>query len=197
METAYKGSKPTITIYGASAAGLESIFLDAATALGRYAARQGVAVVNGGGTEGIMGAVNDAVLAAGGEAIGIIPKFMVDRGWGHKGLSRMEVTADMHDRKLRMADLADGVVALPGGVGTMDELMEIITWRQLGLFTGPVVILNTDGYWDGLLGMINTARNRGFMRKGVSDDLWVVTDNPEEAVRLALDPALRLGFKQS
>lgn len=187
MATVYKGSQPTITIYGASASGLESIFLDAAACLGRYAACHGVTVVNGGGTEGIMGAVNDAVLSAGGEAIGIIPKFMVDRGWGHKGLSRMEVTADMHDRKLRMANLADGIVALPGGVGTMDELMEIITWRQLGLFTGPVVILNTDGYWDGLLGMINTARNRGFMRKGVSDNLWVVTDNPEEAVRLALD----------
>lgn len=192
MDTKYKNEQPTITIYGASASGLEPVFLDAAAVLGRYAAENGIAVVNGGGTEGIMGAVNDAVIDAGGIAIGIIPKFMADRGWGHKNLTRMEVTADMHDRKLRMAHLADGVVALPGGVGTMDELMEIITWRQLRLFTGPVVILNTDGYWDGLLGMINTARTRGFMRKGISDDLWVVTDSPEEAVRLALDPALRL-----
>lgn len=183
----YKNEQPTITIYGASARGLDPVFYEAARALGRYAALHGVAVVNGGGSDGIMGAVNDAVLGAGGTAIGIIPAFMAERGWGHRGLSRMEVTSDMHSRKHRMADLADGIVALPGGVGTLDELMEIITWRQLNLFRGPVVILNTDGYWDALLATLDNAARRGFMRKGLSNDLWTVTADPEKAVRLALD----------
>jgi len=182
----YKSEQATITVYGASARDLDPVFYEAARTLGRYAARQGVAVVNGGGSDGIMGAINDAVLEANGTAIGIIPAFMAERGWGHPGLSRMEVTADMHARKHRMAELADGIIALPGGVGTMDELMEIITWRQLNLFCGPVVILNTDGYWDALLGTLDNARRRGFMRKGLSDDLWIVTDDPVEAVREAL-----------
>lgn len=175
-----------ITVYGASADGLDEVFHTAARRVAEEAVRRGAAVVNGGGTQGMMGSVNDTVLAAGGTAIGVIPRFMVERGWGHKGLSRCEVSEGMHDRKARMAELATGVIALPGGVGTLDELMEIITWRQLGLFDGQVVILNVGGYWDDLLRMLGTAEKRGFMRKGTRGDLWYVTDDPVEAVARAL-----------
>lgn len=176
-----------ITVYGASAAGLDKVFHDAARQLALTAVEKGVAVITGGGTQGMMGTVNDTVLQAGGTAIGIIPRFMVDKGWGHTSLSAIEVTDGMHSRKALMAELSTGVIALPGGVGTLDELMEIITWRQLGLFQGNVVILNVDGYWDNLLAMLNTAETRGFMRKGVNNRLWFVTDNPVEAVNIAIN----------
>lgn len=175
-----------ITVYGASAAGLDECFHQAARQLALEAVRLGAAVITGGGTQGMMGTVNDTVLQAGGTAIGIIPRFMVEKGWGHLGLSAIEVTDDMHSRKALMARLATGFIALPGGVGTLDELMEIITWRQLGLYEGNVVILNVDGYWDNLLSMLDTAERRGFMRKGVTHTLWHVTDDPSEAVHLAL-----------
>lgn len=175
-----------VTVYGASADGLDPVFHDAARILAFEAVRHNVAVITGGGTKGMMGAVNDAVLEAGGTAIGIIPQFMVDKGWGHQGLSAVEVTDGMHSRKALMARLSTGVIALPGGVGTLDELMEIITWRQLGLFDGNVVILNVDGYWDDLLAMLATAERRGFMRKGTRHDLWHVTSDPAEALRLAI-----------
>ncbi len=175
-----------ITVYGASAADLDPVYHRAATEVAREAVRLGVAVITGGGTQGMMGTVNDTVLGEGGVAIGIIPQFMVDRGWGHKGLTHTEVTPGMHTRKARMAALSSGVIALPGGVGTMDELMEIITWRQLGLFRGNVVILNVAGYWDPLLAMLERAESEGFMRKGTRSDLWHVTADPAEAVRLAV-----------
>lgn len=175
-----------ITVYGASAADLDPVYHRAAADLAREAVRHGVAVITGGGTQGMMGTVNDTVLAEGGTAIGIIPQFMVERGWGHKQLTHVEVTPGMHPRKARMAELSAGVVALPGGVGTMDELMEIITWRQLGLFRGNVVILNTAGYWDPLLAMLDRAEQQGFMRKGTRSDLWHVTADPAEALRLAI-----------
>lgn len=175
-----------ITVYGASADGLDPVFHRAARALALEAVRNHITVITGGGTQGMMGTVNDTVLEAGGTAVGIIPRFMVDRGWGHKGLSAVEITDSMHTRKALMTRLSVGVIALPGGVGTLDELMEIITWRQLGLFEGNIVILNVDGYWNNLLAMLDTATNRGFMRKGTCNDLWHVTDNPEEAVLLAL-----------
>lgn len=186
METKKSLYGTAITVYGASADGLDPIFHDAAGMLAREAVNLGAAVITGGGTKGMMGTVNDTVLALGGTAIGIIPRFMVERGWGHQGLSAIEVTDDMHSRKALMARLSKGVIALPGGVGTLDELMEIITWRQLGLFSGNVVILNVDGYWDDLLAMLATAEQRGFMRKGTRNDLWKVTENPAEAVRFAL-----------
>lgn len=176
----------TITVYGASASELDPVFHDAARRLALEAVRLGVNVITGGGTQGMMGTVNDTVLAAGGTAIGIIPDFMVKKGWGHKGLTSTLVTDGMHSRKALMAEMSNGVIALPGGVGTLDELMEIITWRQLGLFDGNVVILNVDGYWDNLLAMLDVAERRGFMRKDTRADLWHVTADAEEAVRLAI-----------
>lgn len=175
----------SITVYGASSSHIDQVFFEAARKVGRLIAESGFALVDGGGDHGLMGAVNDGALEAGGQAIGVIPGFMAEKGWGHKGLTSMVVTDGMHSRKQRMADLASAVIALPGGVGTLDELMEIITWRQLGLFKKPVIILNTDNYYDPLLSMIDRAEQRGFMREGQPARLFNVTDDPAEAVRLA------------
>lgn len=185
-QTPHRTYGTAITVYGASADGLDETFHRAAAEVAREAVRLGAAVITGGGTKGMMGTVNDTVLAAGGTAVGIIPRFMVDRNWHHPGLTALEVTDSMHSRKALMAGLSTGVIALPGGVGTLDELMEIITWRQLGLFDGNVVIANIDRYWDDLLAMLETAARRGFMRKGIDRPLWHVTDSPATAVRLAL-----------
>lgn len=179
---------PAITVYGTSSPNLDAVFYDAARQVGAEAARRGIAVVNGGGRAGLMGAVNDGCLAEGGTAIGVIPRFMVERGWLHPDLSRVEVTETMHERKQLMANLATGIIALPGGVGTMDELMEIITWRQLRLFTGNIVIFNTDGYWNDLLNMLATAADRRFMRPDHLSNLWTVTDDPVRAVEIASTP---------
>lgn len=175
-----------VAVYGASSARLDAVFYEAARAVGRCIAEAGAAVVNGGGARGLMGATIDGALAAGGAAIGVIPEFMHQKGWAHPGLTRLEVTDGMHSRKKLMADLATGVIALPGGVGTLDELMEIITWRQLRLFNGPVVILNTDHYYDPLLAMLEQAERRYFTREHARGRLFDVTTDPAEAVRLAL-----------
>lgn len=175
-----------ITVYGASASGLAEVYHRAARGVAEAAVRAGATIITGGGTQGMMGTVNDTAIAAGGRTVGIIPRFMVDKGWHHQGLSALEITDDMHARKALMAELSTGVIALPGGVGTLDELMEIITWRQLGLYDGNIVIFNVDGYWDNLLAMLDTAEQRGFMRKGMRPDLWHVTSDPVEAVGIAL-----------
>jgi hypothetical protein len=177
-----------ITVYGASSQNIDKAYFDAAIEIGRLAAQNGIAVVNGGGKMGLMGAVNQGAIEAGGETIGVIPQFMVERGWHHPSLSRLEVTDSMHTRKELMAKLATGVIALPGGVGTLDELMEIICWRQLGLFSGNIVILNVGGYYDNLIAMLRTATEGGFMRPDHLQNLFTVTDSPAEAVKIASTP---------
>lgn len=155
----------------------------AARELGRLLARRGHTLINGAGRTGLMGAAADACLAAGGEAVGVIPRFMVEQGWQHTGMSRLIVTDDMHRRKETMADLSDGCIALPGGVGTLEELLEIITWKQLGLYLKPVVVLNTAGYFDALLSQLDRAAEEQFMRQA-HKRIWCVAETPEEAVRL-------------
>lgn len=181
-------SNIAITVYGASSSNIDKAYVDAAIEVGRIAAEQGIAVVNGGGKMGLMGAVNQGAIEAGGETIGVIPRFMVERGWHHPSLSRLEITDSMHSRKELMAKLATGVIALPGGVGTLDELMEIICWRQLGLFSGNIVILNVAGYYDNLIAMLKTATDGGFMRPDHLQNLFTVTDSPAEAVAIASTP---------
>ncbi|MDE6310395.1 MAG: TIGR00730 family Rossman fold protein [Muribaculaceae bacterium] len=174
-----------IVVYGASSDRIAPEFKDAAEAVGRAIARAGVPLVNGAGAKGLMGAAIDGALAAGGSCIGVIPVFMAERGWTHHGLSDVRVTPTMHRRKELMAQLSRGAIALPGGIGTFDELCEILTWRQLKLYDGPVVILNTADYYAPFLQMLEKASADGFMRPG-SENLYHVTSDPEEAVRLAL-----------
>ena len=130
-----------------------------------------------------MRVISDATLKAGGTVVGVIPHFMVENGWCHSGLTELIRVETMHERKQRMADMSDAVIALPGGCGTLEELMEIITWRQLGLYHYPVVILNTNHYYDPLLEMLNRAEDEQFMRLQ-RRMLWQVAETPEEAMRM-------------
>lgn len=173
-----------ICIYCASSGQVPAAYVEAARRLGQLVAWAGHTLVNGAGRTGLMGAASDAALEAGGEVVGVIPRFMVEQGWHHGGLTRLEVVADMHSRKARMASLADACIALPGGVGTLEELLEIITWKQLGLYLSPIVVLNTGGYFDALLAQLNRAVDERFMRT-VHASIWQVADTPDEALRLA------------
>ena len=173
----------TVCVYSASSTKIPEIYFQAADELGRLLGERGLRVVNGAGNIGLMRAVSDATLAAGGTVTGIIPRFMVEQGWYHDGLTELIVTETMHERKRRMADLADAVIALPGGCGTFEELLEIITWKQLGLFANPIVILNTDSYYDALLALFERAVKENFMRDQHTG-MWAVAQTPEEAVRL-------------
>ncbi len=137
-----------LTIFCASSPGISPQYGEAARALGQFLVKQDITLVYGGGRVGLMGILADAVLAEGGRAIGVIPQFLLDMEVGHTGLTELVVVELMHERKLRMAELCDGVIALPGGFGTLEELIEMLTWSQLALHQKPVGILNTDGYYD-------------------------------------------------
>ena len=175
--------RKTIVVYGASSADAEQVFVDAAYRLGGLIAKSGRRLVSGAGSTGLMAAVENGALDAGGVSIGIIPQFMVDNGWLHQGLTQTIITPTMHERKNRMAQMADAVIALPGGTGTFEELFEIITWKMLGLFVKPIVILNTDHYYDPLLQMLDRTADRHFMNP-VFRKLWVVAATPDEAMEL-------------
>ena len=175
--------RKTIVVYGASSADAEQVFVDAAYELGGLIAKAGKRLVSGAGSTGLMAAVENGALDAGGVSIGIIPQFMVDNGWLHEGLTETIVTPTMHERKNRMSQMADAVIALPGGTGTFEELFEIITWKMLGLFVKPIVILNTDNYYDPLLLMLERTSDRHFMNP-VFRKLWAVAQTPDEALRL-------------
>ena len=175
--------RKTIVVYGASSAEAEQVFVDAAYQLGGLIAKAGKRLVSGAGSTGLMAAVENGALDAGGVSIGIIPQFMVDNGWLHQGLTEVKVTATMHERKDMMAKMADAVVALPGGTGTFEELFEIITWKMLGLFVKPIIILNTDHYYDPLLEMLDRTAERHFMNP-VFKKLWAVAETPQEALNL-------------
>ena len=175
--------RETIVVYGASSADAEKVFVAAAYELGGLIAKAGKRLVSGAGSTGLMAAVENGALDAGGVSIGIIPQFMVDNGWLHEGLTEVIITPTMHERKNRMAQMADAVVALPGGTGTFEELFEIITWKMLGLFVKPIIILNTDNYYDPLLDMLDRTAQRHFMNP-VFKKLWAVAKTPEEAIKL-------------
>lgn len=172
-----------VCVFCASSANIDGRYLDDARELGRLLAQAGWRCVNGGGAVGLMGAVTDGTLDAGGEVTGVIPKFMVDNGWCYDRLEDVIVTADMHQRKQMMSEMADAVIALPGGVGTLEELLETLTWRQLGLIKTPIIILNSRGYYDALLAMLGHAIDEGFMKPSHSQ-LWQVAATPVEAVAL-------------
>ncbi len=151
-----------VCVYCGSSAGDDPRFAAAARALGAALAAAGIGVVYGGGRVGLMGAVADAALAAGGDVIGIIPRFLEDREIAHAGVD-LRVVESMHERKAMMAELADAFVALPGGFGTFEEFFEIVTWVQLRLVDAPCILVNVDGYFDPLIALIDTATAKGFV----------------------------------
>jgi uncharacterized protein (TIGR00730 family) len=153
-----------VCVFCGSRLGTSPAYVEAARSLGRLLAAQGLGLVFGGGHIGLMGAIADTVLAAGGEVIGVIPQGLVDRELAHTGCTALHVTQTMHDRKALMADLSDAFVALPGGCGTLDETFEILTWAQLGLHTKPIGLLNVDGFFDGLLAYLEHTVRQGFIK---------------------------------
>ena len=173
----------SVCVYSASSTKIDPVYFDTAYELGTLLGQQHIRLINGAGNMGLMSAVSDAALAAGGEVTGVIPRFMVEQGWHHTGLTRLVEVESMHERKKMMADLSDAVIALPGGSGTMEELLEIITWKQLGLYLNPVVILNVKGYFDPLLAMLQRAVEENFMRTQ-HGSIWHVAKTVREAVEL-------------
>lgn len=173
----------SVCVYSASSTKIDPVYFDAARQLGALLAQKHIRLINGAGNMGLMSAVSDAVLQAGGEVTGVIPHFMVEQNWHHTGLTELVEVESMHQRKKTMAELSDAVITLPGGCGTLEELLEIITWKQLGLYLNPIVILNIKGYFDPLLQMMDRAMEENFMRRQ-HGDIWKVAHTPQEAVEL-------------
>lgn len=154
----------SICVYAGSAAGVRSSYAAAAAELGRSLGERGIRVMFGGGKVGLMGVLADAALAAGGEVTGVIPRSLLEREVGHRTLTELLVVDSMHERKLAMAERADAFVALPGGIGTVEELVEAMTWTQLGVHAKPCAVLDVDGYWEPFTAFLDHARTEGFMR---------------------------------
>jgi uncharacterized protein (TIGR00730 family) len=174
-----------VCVYCASSRKAAPHFVQAADRLGRILAREGVGLVYGGGGTGLMGAVADGALDEGGYVLGVLPRFMQEIEWGHPGLSELVLVETMHERKQLMIEKADAIVALPGGSGTLEELSEVITLKRLGMYTSPIVLVNTDGFYDSLLAFFDRAVSENFM-----DDrhktMWSVVKDVEEVM-----PAIR------
>lgn len=179
----------SICIYCSSSTKIDDCYFRDAYELGKLMAAQGIAVVNGAGSMGLMQASTDGCLEAGGKAIGIIPSFMIKEGWCHQGMTQIVETPDMHIRQQKMAEMSDAAIILPGGCGTLAELMELITWKQLGLYLKPIVILNTNGYYDFLLQALEQAVEQNFMREQHTA-IWRVAQTPEEALKLVQETPL-------
>lgn len=154
--------------------------------LGRLLARAGIELVYGGGSTGLMGAVADGALAEGGYVVGVLPRFMQEIEWGHAGLSDLLVVETMHERKRLMFETADAIVALPGGSGTLEELSEVITLKRLGMYTGPIVLVNTDGFYDTLLSFFDRAIQENFMDER-HRTMWSVVGEAEEVLPAILN----------
>ncbi len=165
-----------ICVFCGSSAGNQPEYLQAAVQLGTALAKADIGLVYGGAQVGLMGAVADAALAAGGEVIGVIPRHLVERELAHEGLTQLIEVASMHERKARMADLADGFIALPGGVGTFEELFEVWTWGQLGHHHKPCALYNAASYYDKLIAFLDHALAEGFMKQPYRDMLIVADE---------------------
>lgn len=172
-----------VCVYCASSTKIDKKYFEAADHLGELIASKGIELINGGGKFGLMATTSDAVIRNGGKAVGIIPQFMIDHDWHHKSMSRLIIVKDMNERKQMMADISDAIIALPGGCGTFDELMGIITLKQLGLYLNPIVILNINGYYNPLLAAFDRAIAENFMGN-LHANLWNVAETPEEAMNL-------------
>lgn len=183
-----------LAVYCGSSMGSDPAFAETARAVGREIAGRGIGLVYGGGHRGLMGVVADSVLEAGGEAHGVIPQALVDLEVAHRGLTELHVVNSMHERKARMTELTDAFVALPGGIGTFDELFEAWTWNALGYHAKPFALLNVAGFWDGLIAFLDTATMSGFMSPARRDQLLVGTDIGDMIDRL--DAAVAAGERK-
>lgn len=176
-----------LAVYCGSATGNAEIFADAARFTARAMAAQGIDLVYGGGRLGLMGVMADSILAEGGRVYGVIPAALVDLEVAHQGATELFIVDTMHERKAKMTDLADAFLALPGGIGTLDELFEAWSWNALGYHAKPFCLLNVEGFWDGLIEFIDHATANGFLSSARRGQL-LVANSPEEAINL-LDEA--------
>lgn len=171
----------SVLVFCASSRSCDAAYHEAATRLGRELARAKVRIVYGGGAYGSMGALADGAIAEGGSVLGVLPHFMKELEWGHSHLDSLELVDDMHERKRRMLDAADAVVALPGGCGTLEELMEAISFKRLGLFTGPIVMVNTRGFYELCIDLLKRCVEERFMSEE-HEAMWSVVDEPEQVL---------------
>ena len=175
----------SVCVYCASSGRSPAVYLEAAARLGHTLATAGLQIVYGGSSLGSMGRMAEAALDAGGIVTGVLPRFMDELEWGHRKLTELRLVDDMHERKRTMLELSDAVVALPGGCGTLEELFEAITWKRLGLFFGPVVLVNVNGFYDPCVALLNRAVDERFMDEK-HRAMWSVVAEPEavpEALR--------------
>ncbi|MHC0447716.1 LOG family protein [Flavobacterium sp. 3-218] len=168
-----------ITVFCASSFGTEKIYEEQATALGKTLAEQNIELVYGGANVGLMGAVADGALNAGGKVIGVLPNFLRSKEIAHLGLTELILVESMHERKTKMNDLCDGVIALPGGFGTLEELFEMLTWAQLGLHKKPIAVLNVNGFYDSLIELLQTMTEKGLLKE-VNQKMLLVSDTIED-----------------
>ena len=168
-----------ITVFCGSSSGTEEIYTSQATLLGETLAKRNIDLVYGGAKVGLMGAVADGILNAGGNAIGILPNFMRSKEIAHPKLTELILVETMHERKTKMNDLCDGVIALPGGFGTLEELFEMLTWGQLGLHKKPIAILNIDGYFDALIVFVQTMTDKGLLKE-INQQMLLVSDSIDD-----------------
>jgi hypothetical protein len=171
----------SVCVYCASSNRSAAIYLDAAARLGRILAENGITIVYGGSSLGSMGRLAAAALEAGGKVIGILPRFMDDLEWGHRALSELRIVENMHERKRVMLELSGAAIALPGGCGTLEELFEAITWKRLGLYFGPVVVVNVGGFFDPCIELLNRCVDERFMDEK-HRAMWSVASDPESVM---------------
>ena len=183
--TSSNTSSRRVAVYCGSADGNDPAYLAEARALGAAIAAAGLGLVYGGANAGLMGAVADAALVGGAEVVGVLPDVLAGKEIAHAGLTRLELVSTMHERKARMAALADAFLILPGGYGTLEELLEIVTWAQLRLHNKPVILVNTAGYWDRLLTFLDSAVAAGFL-KPKNRALLLVAESAARAVRMVV-----------
>ncbi|WP_198119198.1 TIGR00730 family Rossman fold protein [Massilia rhizosphaerae] len=172
----------SIAVYCGASLGADPAYADAARDLARALVEHNIGLVYGGGKVGLMGVIADEVLRLGGDATGVIPKHLVEREVGHAGLTRLFVVKDMHERKAMMSDLADGFIAMPGGMGTLEELFEMVTWAQLGIHAKPIGLFNVNGFYDGLAAFIDHLVAAGFVRPAHAE-LMMRDADPDALIR--------------
>ncbi len=170
-----------VCVYCASSSQCDAFYFEETRRLGAELARHGLTIVFGGGSAGLMGALADSALAAGGKVIGVLPQFMQEVEWGHNGLTELHLTDDMHQRKRMMIEKSQGLIALPGGSGTLEELFEAITWKRLGLHTHPIVIVNLRGFFDPALELLERCIRERFMRLQ-HRLMWSVVDSVDDVI---------------
>jgi len=169
----------SITVFCGSSFGSDRIFEEQATLLGQTLAKQNIQLIYGGSNTGLMKAVADGALNAGGKVIGVLPHFLQSKEIAHKNLTELILVETMHERKTKMSELCDGVIVLPGGYGTLEEFFEMITWAQLGLHKKPIAILNVDGFYTDLINLTKTMVDKGFLKQ-INYDMLLISDNIEE-----------------